>query len=60
MDLGPHAVFIWLCYGAVATVIAGLVLGLWLDGRRHARDLALLEARGLGRSGQDAGGTSVS
>ena len=59
MDLGPHSLFIWLSYGAVATVIFGLVLGLWLDGRRHARDLALLEARGLGRGGTGADGSSA-
>lgn len=56
MDLGPHAVFIWLCYGGVAIVIAGLMVALWLDGRRHARELALLEARGLRReSGSGTG-----
>jgi len=49
MDLGPHALFIWLCYGAVAVVVVGLLVSLWLDGRRHARELALLEARGLRR-----------
>jgi heme exporter protein D len=50
MDLGPHATFIWASYGAVAVVLAALVIGLWLDGRRHARDLAMLERQGLGRS----------
>ena len=50
MDLGPHAIFIWLCYAAVAVVVATLVVGLWLDGRRHARDLALLEQQGLARA----------
>jgi heme exporter protein CcmD len=46
-----HAAFIWSSYGAVAIVLALLVIGLWLDGRRHARDLALLERQGLGRGG---------
>jgi heme exporter protein CcmD len=45
MDLGPHALFIWLCYGAVGLVVAALVIGLWLDGLRHKRRLADLEAR---------------
>ena len=51
MDLGPHAIFIWLCYAAVAVVVATMIVGLWLDGRRHARELALLESKGLGRKG---------
>jgi heme exporter protein CcmD len=50
MDFGPHATFIWSSYGAVAVVLGALVIGLWLDGRRQARDLAALEAKGLGRS----------
>lgn len=45
MDLGPHASFIWLCYGAVAVVIGLLVAALWLDGRRFAREIAQLEGR---------------
>jgi heme exporter protein CcmD len=49
MDLGPHAVFIWLCYGAVGLVVGWLVAGLVIDGRRLGRQLADLEARGLGR-----------
>ena len=47
MDLGPHAAFIVLSYVAVGAVIAGLIAGLWLTGRRHAREHAALEARGL-------------
>jgi heme exporter protein D len=47
MDLGPHAAFIWTCYAAVATVIAGLIAWLVADGRRHARALRDLEARGV-------------
>ncbi|MEZ5817684.1 MAG: heme exporter protein CcmD [Hyphomicrobiaceae bacterium] len=49
MDLGPHAAFIWLCYGAVAIVIVGLIAWLWLDGRRRQQELDLLEAKGVGR-----------
>lgn len=49
MDLGPHAAFIWLCYGAVTVVLGLLGLWLWLDGRRQANALAQLEARGIRR-----------
>ncbi len=49
MDLGPHAVTIWMCYGAVALVLGGLILWLDLDGRRLARQLASLEERGIRR-----------
>ena len=49
MDLGPHAVFIWLCYGAVALVVGLMIDALWLDGGRQARALADLEARGIRR-----------
>ena len=50
MDLGPHAIFIWLSYAAVMLVLGLLLLGLWLEGRRQARALADLEQRGLARS----------
>jgi heme exporter protein D len=50
MDLGPHAVFIWLCYGAVAVVVLGLIAWLWFDGYRRECELALLETKG-GRRG---------
>jgi len=50
MDLGPHAVFIWLCYGTVAIVVAGMILALWLDGRRHQRELESLASRDVVRS----------
>ena len=49
MDLGKHALFIWLCYGVVAAVVALMILGLWLDGRRQRRELARLDARGIRR-----------
>lgn len=49
MDLGPHAVFIWLCYGAVALVVLVLIGWLSLDGRRRRRELEQLEAKGIGR-----------
>ena len=49
MDLGPHALTIWMCYGAVALVVGCLILWLQLDGRRVARQLASLEERGVRR-----------
>ncbi|MDX2156281.1 MAG: heme exporter protein CcmD [Hyphomicrobiaceae bacterium] len=56
MDLGPHAVFIWLCYGAVAIVVIGLILVQHLEGRRLARQLADLEAAGMRRVASPADG----
>jgi len=50
MDLGPHTAFILASYGVVIVVLAALIAGLWLDGRRHMRDLARLEEQGLSRS----------
>ena len=50
MNLGPHAVFIWLCYGIAAVVVAALLAWLHLEGRRLAVALADLERRGLSRS----------
>lgn len=46
MDLGPHAMFIWLSYAAVAAVIGGLIGWLIFDGRRNRQALRDLEARG--------------
>jgi heme exporter protein D len=52
MDLGPHAIFIWLCYGVVAIVVLGLIGWLWFEGHRRERELALLEGQGAGRRGR--------
>lgn len=49
MDLGPHASFIWMAYGATVAVIAGLAAWLIADGSRLARSLADFEARGIKR-----------
>ena len=49
MDLGPHAVFIIASYLGAAAVLATLIAWLVLDGRRQARALADLEARGIKR-----------
>ena len=54
MDLGPHAHFIWLCYGVVALVVGGLITALWLDGRRYSRALADLEGNSRAGGGSDA------
>ena len=49
MDLGPHAAFIWACYGIVTAVLAALALWLVADGRRQQRLIDELEARGVRR-----------
>ena len=54
MNLGPHTATILACYGAVLGVIATLIVWLVLDGRRHARALAAIEARGIRRRSADA------
>jgi heme exporter protein CcmD len=54
MDLGPHAVFIWLCYATVAIVVAAMIITLWLDGRRYRRELKALESSGSERSSGSA------
>ena len=48
-DLGKHAAFIWASYGAVFSVVAGLLRWLWRDGRRQRAALADLERRGVRR-----------
>ena len=52
MDLGKHAVFIWASYGAVAIVLAALIIWLIADGRRYRKALDDLEARGVKRRSQ--------
>lgn len=52
MELGRHAVFIWASYGAVVTVLAGLIGWLVYDGARLKRTLADFEARGIRRRSQ--------
>lgn len=48
-DLGPHAAFIWACYVVAIAVLAAVVAWLFHDGRRQARRIADLEARGIRR-----------
>ncbi|MFD2182598.1 heme exporter protein CcmD [Rhodoplanes azumiensis] len=52
--LGPHAVFIVTSYAVTTIVVVALVLWVWLDGRRQARLLADLEARGVRRRSAEA------
>ncbi|MGO9473749.1 MAG: heme exporter protein CcmD [Rhodomicrobium sp.] len=48
-DLGPHAGFIWISYGAAAASIGGLLFWAWAGEREQQRRLADLERRGLRR-----------
>ncbi len=48
-DLGPHAGFIWVSYGAATFLIAGLIFWAWAGEREQQRRLADLERRGLRR-----------
>ena len=54
LDFGPHTGFILAAYAAVIAVLGGLALWLIFDGRRYARALEELEARGVKR--RSAGG----
>jgi heme exporter protein D len=49
VDLGPHAPFIWAAYSTAAVVLAGIAAWLAIDGRRQARLIDELEARGVRR-----------
>ena len=49
MDLGPHAAFIWMAYGATGLVVAALLARAILDERRQKRALIRLEAEGVRR-----------
>jgi heme exporter protein D len=49
MDLGPNAVFVWAAYGAVAAVLAALLLWLYVEGTRQQRKLDRLDAEGVRR-----------
>ncbi|MGA7323070.1 MAG: heme exporter protein CcmD [Rhodomicrobium sp.] len=48
-DLGPHAGFIWLSYGAAVVCIGGLVFWNWSAEQFQRKRLADLERRGLRR-----------
>ena len=53
-DFGPHAPFIWACYAVVVVVHAAVIVWLLQDGRRQARRIADLEARGIRRRSASA------
>lgn len=55
IDLGPHAAFIWLSYGAAAVVVAGLMLWVFGGEARKRAKLAELERRGIVRRSRDTG-----
>ena len=49
MDLGPHAAFIWMAYGATALVVSALVARAIYEEERRKKALAKLEAQGIRR-----------
>ena len=53
LDLGPHAVFIWVSYAVVALAIGGLIAWLVIDGQRHERQLTELDAQGVRRRSRE-------
>ncbi|ALK07820.1 heme exporter protein CcmD [Blastochloris viridis] len=44
IDLGPHALFIQLAWGAAVAITLGLIAWVMLDYRARRRELAKLEA----------------
>jgi heme exporter protein D len=44
-DLGRYTIEVSLAYGVSLTLLAGLVLWVWLRSVRMARDMAEVEAR---------------
>ena len=48
-NLGPHATFIALAYGAAAIILAALIAWIVLDHRAQQRALGELETRGVTR-----------
>jgi heme exporter protein D len=49
MAQGAHWGFVLTAFGVVAVVVAALIAWVVLDGRRHRRTLAALEAQGVRR-----------
>ncbi|MEQ1648925.1 MAG: heme exporter protein CcmD [Hyphomicrobiaceae bacterium] len=58
--MGKHAAFIWACYLVVAIGLGALIAWLIYDGRRLARRISDLEARGVRRRSADTSGNSPS
>ena len=55
MDLGPHAVFIWISYAVVTLTVVVLVFWLIIDGWKQTADLQALERQGVKRRSSTAG-----
>lgn len=55
MDLGPHAIYIWASYGAVALSLGALIVWIVMDGRAQRRRLSALQAQGVTRRGRGRG-----
>ena len=51
-----HQAFVFLSYAASAVTLAGLLVVIVLDGRARRRELAELEAQGVRRRSDAAGG----
>jgi heme exporter protein D len=49
MDLGPHAAFIWMAYGATTLVVTALIARAILDERKQKRILVKLDEQGIRR-----------
>ena len=49
MNLGPHASFILVAYGAAALILAALIAWVMIDHRAQRRTLAEMESRGVTR-----------
>ena len=54
MDLGPHAIYVWVSYAAVVLALAAVAAWLVVDGRRQQRLIDALEGRGVRRRSQSA------
>jgi len=55
IDLGPHAAFIWLSYGAALLVVAALIAWAFVGEARARAKLAELERRGAAADEAGAG-----
>jgi len=51
-----HQAFVFFSYAATAVTLAGLLIGILLDGRGRRAELAELEAQGVRRRSKPAAG----
>lgn len=51
-----HQAFVFVSYAATAVTLAGLLIGILLDGRARRAELAELEAQGVRRRSKAGGG----